>query len=88
MILLCVGFIVLFSWNIWLQEKTLLDYTYLFSPSDYQKNAKVMYTYFKEKCLKKKCKPWILTKKIDEIRNYHLAGVKHNELISKKHKKI
>ena len=34
--------------------KTLLDNTYLYSPSDYQKNAKVKYKYFKDIYLKRK----------------------------------
>ena len=38
--LLCVGFIV---------SLTLLDYTNLFSPNDYQKNDKIIYKHFKNK---------------------------------------
>ena len=34
--------------------KTLLDYTNLFSLNDYQKNDKVTYKYFKDKCDKRK----------------------------------
>ena len=30
-------------------RKTLLDYTNLFSPNDYEKNDKIMYTHFKDK---------------------------------------
>ena len=30
-----------------LTEKTLLDYTNLFSPSDYKKNGKIIITYYK-----------------------------------------
>ena len=37
--------------------KTLLDYTNLFSPNDYQINDKIMYKYFKGKYDKRKCKP-------------------------------
>ena len=45
--------------------KILLDYTNLFSPSDYQKNEKIIYKYFKEKYGKKKPrKPWLYTKKL------------------------
>ena len=36
--------------------KTLLDYTNIFSPSDYKKNDKIIYKYFKDKCGKRKCK--------------------------------
>ena len=32
-----------------LARKTLLDYTYLFSPNDYEKNDKIIYRYFKDK---------------------------------------
>ena len=37
--------------------KTLLDYTNLFSPNDYQKNDAIIYTYLKDKYGKRKCKP-------------------------------
>ena len=37
--------------------KTLLDYTNLFSPNDYQKNNKMIYKYFKEKYAKRKQDP-------------------------------
>ena len=33
-------------------EKTLLDYTDLFSPKDYKKNDKIIYKYFKDKYCK------------------------------------
>ena len=36
--------------------KTSLDYTSLFSPNDYQKNDKIIYKYFKDKCGKRKRK--------------------------------
>ena len=36
-------------------RKTLLDYTNLFSPNDYQKNTKIIYKYFKDKYDKRKC---------------------------------
>ena len=32
-----------------IKGKTLLDYTNLFSPVDYQKNDKIIYKYFKDK---------------------------------------
>ena len=32
-----------------LAEKTLLDYTNLFSPNDYKRNDKITYKYFKDK---------------------------------------
>ena len=32
-----------------LAEKTLLNYTNLFSPNDYKKNGKVIYKFFKDK---------------------------------------
>ena len=32
-----------------LAEKTLLDYTNLFSPNDYKRNDKIIYKYFKDK---------------------------------------
>ena len=38
-------------------EKALLDYSNLFSPNDYQKNDKIIYKYFKNKCDKRKRKP-------------------------------
>ena len=33
-----------------LTGKTFIDYTNLFSPNDYQKNDKIVYKYFKDKC--------------------------------------
>ena len=38
-------------------EKNLLDHTNLFSSNDYQKNNKIIYTYFKYKYDKVKRKP-------------------------------
>ena len=35
--------------SIMLAEKTLLDYTNLFSPNDYKKNDKIIYKYFNDK---------------------------------------
>ena len=41
-----------FYCNVFLEKmlswKTLLDYSNLFSPSDYKKNEKIIYNYFKE----------------------------------------
>ena len=37
--------------------KAALDYTNLFSPSDYKKNHKIIYKYFKDKYEKRKCRP-------------------------------
>ena len=37
----CVGFI-----DFMLKSKSLLDYTNLFSPNDYQKNDKIILKYF------------------------------------------
>ena len=50
--------------------KILLDYTNLFSPSDYQKNEKIIYKYFKEKYGKKNLVSLDFTlKNLDETRN-------------------
>ena len=37
----CIGFI-----DFMLKDKTLLDYTNLFSPHDYEKNGKIILKYF------------------------------------------
>ena len=50
-------------------EKTLLDYTNLFSPNDYQKSNKKISTYFKDKYGKKNINLDFRLKKIDETRN-------------------
>ena len=47
--LLCVDFFALLSQNICFQEKTLLDYSSVFSANDYSKDDKIMYKYFKDK---------------------------------------
>ena len=62
--------------------KTLLDYTNLFSPDDYQKNDRIIYKYLKVRYVKRKRKPWIFTIKIDKTRNYVLEEIKHKGLIS------
>ena len=43
------GFYCIVSIEYMVAEKTLLDYTNLFSPNDYKKNDKVIYKYFKDK---------------------------------------
>ena len=50
--LLCADFIVSLLENICLLEKTLLDYTNLFSPNDHKKNDKIVYKYFNNKYFK------------------------------------
>ena len=47
-------------------EKTLLDYTNLFSPNDSKKNDKIIYKYFKDKYGKSR----VQMEKIDKRRNY------------------
>ena len=37
--------------------KTLLDYTNLFSPDDYQKNDRIIHKYLKVRYVKRKRKP-------------------------------
>ena len=44
-------------------EKTLSNYTNLFSPNDYQMNYKLIYQYFKSKFGKRKSKASLSTKK-------------------------
>ena len=39
------------------EGKTLLDFSNLFSPNDYQKNDKIIYKYDKDKYGKRKRKP-------------------------------
>ena len=45
MTLLYMAFIVLLSLQYMLTEKSLLDYTNLFSSNDYKKNDKIIYKY-------------------------------------------
>ena len=68
--------------------KTLLDYTNLFSLNDYQKNDKVTYKYFKDKCDKRKCGRRLQIKKIDETRNYFSEEIQQNDLMGEKHKEV
>ena len=46
-------------------RKTLLDYTDFFSPNNYKKNDKIIYTYFKDKYGRRSLE--FRLKKIDEI---------------------
>ena len=46
------------------------------------------YKYFTDKYDKRKRKPLLQTKKADETRNYLLEEIEHNNLMSKKHKKV
>ena len=66
-----------------LAGRIFLDYTNLFSLNDYEKNDKIIYKYFKDKCVKSR----VEIKKIDETRNYPLSEIKHNDLMSEKYKK-
>ena len=66
--------------------KILLDYTYSFSPNDYRKNDKKIYKYFKDK-YGRTSKSWVRLRKIDEIRNFVLHEIRHNDLVSEKYKK-
>ena len=42
-------------------DPIILDYTNIFS-NDYEKNDKLIYIYFKDKCNKRKRKPWLKNK--------------------------
>ena len=68
-----------------LAGKTLLDYN-LFYLSDYKKNDKKYISILNIKMIKEASLPFRLTQ-IDEIRNYLLDEIKHNDLISEKYKK-
>ena len=57
-------------------RKTLLNYTNLFFPNDYQQNDKIRYKYFKDKHGKKNLSPDVWVKKIDETRNDVLEEIK------------
>ena len=52
--------------------------------TDYKKNDKIIYKHFKDKYDKSR----VYMKKIDETRNYLLDEINHNNLMSKKHKRI
>ena len=53
---MCEFYIIVFI-EYMIAGKTLLDYANLFSPNDYQKDAKIIYKYFKDKYGKRKRKP-------------------------------
>ena len=74
----CIAFI-----EYMLPGKTLLGYTNLFSPNDYQKNDKLIYKYFKDKNGRRSSLEFRL-RKSDETRNYLLDEIKHNNLKSEK----
>ena len=63
----CVAFI-----EYMLAEKTLSDYTNLFSPNDYKKNSKIIHKYFKDKYASLEFR----LRKIDQTRNYLLDEIK------------
>ena len=50
----CIAFI-----EYMIEGTTLVDYSNLFSPNDYQKNDKIIYKYDKDKFGKRKRKPWL-----------------------------
>ena len=58
---------------------TLLDYTYLFSSNDYQKNDKIIYDHFKNKYGRRNKFRVQINNLSDEI--------KHNDLMSEKYKR-
>ena len=66
--IMCVCYCIAFI-ECTLAGKTLFNYTKLFSCSDYKKNGKMIYKYFKGKYDKRECKPWLQAKKIVETRN-------------------
>ena len=69
--------------------KTLLDFTNLFSPNDYSKNDKIIFKYFKDKYGNRKGLAFkVKKKKIDKIWNFLLDVIRHNDLMSEKHKKV
>ena len=82
----CIAFI-----EYMIAGENLLHYTNLISLNDYQKNGKIKYKYLRDKYgkQKKKKNPASLDfriKNIDETRNYLSDEIKHNNLMSKKHK--
>ena len=60
-----------------LAGKTLLDYTNLFSLNDYKTNYKIIKINMVEEASIE-----FRLRKIDEIRNYLLDEIKHNDLMS------
>ena len=64
-----------------LTGKTLLDYTNLFSPKNYEKNDNIIYIFrTNTSCLE------FRFKKIDETKNDLLDEINHNDLMSEKYK--
>ena len=63
-----------------LAEKSLLDYTNLFSMGDYKKNKKVITISTSRRNMFK-------LNKIDETRNCLLEEIEHNDLMSEKHQR-
>ena len=78
----CIAFI-----EYMIAGKTLLDYTNLFSSNYYKKNGMLIYKYFKDKYDKNDVSIEFTQKYVDETKKYLVEEIKHNELISKKHKK-
>ena len=50
-----------------ISAKKLLDHTNLFSPNDYKMNDKVIYKYFKDKYVKRKCFCYMLKENCSAI---------------------
>ena len=72
----CIAFI-----EYMLTGKTLLDYTNLFSPKNYEKNDNIIYIFSTNtSCLE------FRFKKIDETKNDLLDEINHNDLMSEKYK--
>ena len=69
-----------------LRRKTLLDYTNLFFPKDYEKNDKITYKYSKANMPEEASLQFRL-RKVDKTRNYLLEQINNNDLISQKYKK-
>ena len=65
-----------------LLKKTFLDHANLFCLNDYKKNDKIICKCFKEKISNLEFR----FKKIVEPRNYLLDDLKHNDVMSEKHK--
>ena len=76
----CIAFI-----EYMLAGKTVLDYTNLFTPNDYNRNNKIIYKYFKIKYGRRSLE--FRLRKTDETRNFLLDEIKHNDLMSEKYKK-
>ena len=83
MILLCVDFIVSLSYNKCFQEKVCETILISFSLDDYKKTEKVMYKYFKDKCVKSR----VSIKEKKERGSYLLEEIKDNGWMREKYKK-